>query len=205
MPTLSKTTLSKSSRAEQWAGRICTQLGKSVESIIEVGRLLVKAKADLAHGEWGRLFEDELVPFSINTAQRLMAVSQHPVLSNTAHGQHLPSSWRTLYELTKVEPQTLTNALKDGVIAPDMERRAVRALMPAALPSEPHAFHWLTAIGDLRARVERVINAWPDDARRLAPKALRDLAEILERECADASGGHWRDDSDTIAGQVIPG
>jgi len=123
-------TLTKLPRAEQWADRICTQLGKSVEAIIEVGRLLVKAKADLAHGEWGRLFQDELVPFTINTAQRLMVISQHPTLSNTAHAQYLPPSWTSLYELTKVEPKRLTAAFKDGIITPDMKRRDVTALLP---------------------------------------------------------------------------
>ena len=50
----------------------------------------MKAKADLPHGEWGLLFERELVPFGRTTAARLMAIAEHPVLSNVAHVQHLP-------------------------------------------------------------------------------------------------------------------
>ncbi len=122
--------LVKLPRAEQWAARISTQLGKTVESIIEVGRLLVKAKADLAHGEWGRLFDKELLPFSRETAFRLMKVSQHQILSNVTHAQHLPPRWDSLYELTKVEPKRLTAAFKDGTITPDMKRRDVKALLP---------------------------------------------------------------------------
>ena len=38
--------------AEQLAERITVQLGKTVEAIIEVGRLLIKAKADMPHGEF---------------------------------------------------------------------------------------------------------------------------------------------------------
>lgn len=124
-----KNTLTKLPRAEQWATEICAQLRKSVESIIDVGRLLVKAKADLAHGEWVRMFEDSLVPFTVNTAQRLMKVAEHPQISNAAHAQYLPPSWYSLYELTKVEPQRLTAAFKDGIITPDMERRDVSALL----------------------------------------------------------------------------
>jgi hypothetical protein len=122
--------VSKLPRAEQWADRICTQLGKSVESIIEVGRLLVKAKADLEHGEWGRLFSDDLLPFSHQTANKLMAVASNSLLSNPAHVRNLPPHWGTLYELTKAEPATLKNAFKDGVITPDMPRKAVKALLP---------------------------------------------------------------------------
>ncbi len=39
------------------------RFGKSVASIIEVGRLLVKAKADLEHGEWGRVEHSRLIAF----------------------------------------------------------------------------------------------------------------------------------------------
>lgn len=129
------TSLAKQPRAEQWADRICAQLGKSVEAIIETGRLLVKAKTDLVHGEWGRLFADNLLPFSQQTANKFMAISENQLLSNPAHGRNLPATWTTLYELTKAEPTTLKNALRDGVITPDMPRSAVAELLapkPAA-------------------------------------------------------------------------
>ncbi len=131
--------LSKQPRAEKWADEICTQLGKSVESIISVGRLLTKAKMDLAHGEWGRLFHDQLIPFSQDTAQRLMTIAANPDLSNTANARHLPPSWTSLFELTKLEPDTLHNALKDRVITPDMKRSDVAALLPAKPRAERSA------------------------------------------------------------------
>jgi len=121
--------LSKMPKAEQWAAQICTQLGKSVESILEIGRLLEKAKADLVHGEWGRMFTDGLVPFSQQTANKLMAIAADLVLSNPAHVRSLPPAWGTLYELSKVPDNTLKNALRDGVITPDMPRRAVQDLV----------------------------------------------------------------------------
>jgi len=116
--------------AEQWASRICTQMGKSVESILDIGRLLIKAKSELAHGEWGRMFDDQLIPFGVRTAEMLMSVALHPVLSNTKHVSHLPASWGTLYALTQVPDVALRNALRDGVITPDMERKAVQELVP---------------------------------------------------------------------------
>ena len=127
-------TIEKTSHTKQWADRIRTQLGKSVESILEVGRLLIKAKADLPHGEWGRMFEDGLVPFSQQTANKLMTIAEHPLLSNHAHGRDLPPSWTTLYELTKVPERALKNALKDGAITADMPRKDVAALMPKSKP-----------------------------------------------------------------------
>ena len=119
-------------RAEQWANQICAQLSKSAEAIIATGRLFLKAKADLHHGEWGRLFVDKLVPLSESTAFRFMAVASHSVISNPAHAHDLPPSWMTLYELTKVPDKALDNAFRDGLITPSMERKEVKALMPVA-------------------------------------------------------------------------
>ena len=103
-----------------WAKRICIQAGKTVESIIEIGRLFAKAKADLPYGEWGRLFEGGLVPFSIDSAQRLMAIADHPQIANTSTSRYLPPAWTTLYELTRVEPKRLTAAFAEGLVNPDM-------------------------------------------------------------------------------------
>ena len=36
-----------------------------------------------------------------------LAKAQHPLLSNANHGSHLPPSWRTLYEISKLSPEVL--------------------------------------------------------------------------------------------------
>ena len=66
-------------------------------------------------GAFGRMIESAL-PFSANTAQRLMAVASDSRLSNPAHGQHLPASWRTLYEITKLSDEEFTDAIEKRVI-----------------------------------------------------------------------------------------
>ena len=43
-------------------------------------------------------------------------------------------------------------------------------------PEDHVPFHWMNAVGDLR----KLIDKWPEDARALAPKVLRELADILE-------------------------
>jgi hypothetical protein len=40
------------------------------------------------------------------TAQRLMKITRHSILANGAHGHLLPPSWRTLYEMTKLDQRT---------------------------------------------------------------------------------------------------
>jgi hypothetical protein len=49
----------------------------------------------------------DALPFNERTAQRLMKISEHPVLTNTTHESHLPTSWTTLYEPSKASPALL--------------------------------------------------------------------------------------------------
>jgi Protein of unknown function (DUF3102) len=183
--------LTKLPRAEQWADRICGQIGKTVESIIEVGRLLVKAKKDLPHGEWGRMFDEQLVTFGVRTAERLMTIAKHPVLSNTTHASYLPPSWTTIYDLTKVEPKRLNAAFKDGLIVPDMPRKAVKALLPSAGTKQlrrtksnatPIEDGYRTAGSRLYARIARMLS---DDFDTLSSDDQAFVVNMLEQTLSE--------------------
>jgi hypothetical protein len=104
-----------------------------VAGAIETGRQFLAAKRELKR-EFLTLFAAhpraiaDPVQCTARTAQRLMAIAQHDVLTNATHGSHLPPSWRTLYELTKLDRKVLERALEDGAITPAMERRDVAGL-----------------------------------------------------------------------------
>ena len=121
-------------QGQAYADRIRVALGRSVEAILEVGRALLAAKAALDHGTWERLFTghaeaiERPVPFSIRSAQRFMAIAEHPILSQATHVSSLPPAWGTLYELTRVPPPVLRRALDVGWIRPDMERAEATTL-----------------------------------------------------------------------------
>jgi hypothetical protein len=108
-----------------WAELITEAWQKSVVAIIETGSLLAEAKAALPHGKFLQMVERDL-PFEARTAQMLMAIAANPWIAN--HGTHLPASWRTLYELSRVEPALLDEALRSGAIKPDMKRREIKRL-----------------------------------------------------------------------------
>jgi hypothetical protein len=171
--------LANMTRAEDFAFEIGYELQETVKNIISVGRLLRRAKTQLGRGEWGRLFAEKMVPFTISTAQRLMKIAAHPELSNPAHVQYLPSSWWTLYELTKVEPETLSAAFNAKLISPTMERQHVKALLPAPV-STRKGFDQVIAVERLRSAIERSIQSWPLESRHLVAQALRGLAKLLD-------------------------
>jgi hypothetical protein len=74
-----------------------------------------------------------------STAQRLMKIAEHPVLSKAAHAQLLPPSWYTLYELTKVPDDILEAKIKDGKINPQMERKDIQSLLIKEAEEEEEA------------------------------------------------------------------
>ena len=115
--------------ARDFASAIAQRWQDSVVAIIDVGKLLLGAKESLPHGEFGPMIESAKVPFTWNTAHRLMAIANHSILANCAHGHNLPSSWRTVYELTKVPGETLKVWLGDGTIHAEIQRSEVAKLL----------------------------------------------------------------------------
>jgi hypothetical protein len=106
-----------------FAERIIAAWQKTLEGIFETGEALIAAKQEL-RGEFLAMVERDL-PFSADTAQRLMAVARDQRLQkirNTAHGRSLPVSWRTLFELTRWSDEDLDQGLASGRIHAGMRR-----------------------------------------------------------------------------------
>ena len=91
----------------------------SVWAIVEVGELLVQAKAALEHGEFLKMVEEEL-PFTDRAARYPMLIGKHPVISNRKHASVLPSSWYTLGVLAQLSESQFLEQLEAGVIHPEM-------------------------------------------------------------------------------------
>lgn len=116
---------------EAWALRINSAWRRSLESVIETGRLLIDAKANLVErGQWQRMVGD-LLDFSPDTAQRLMAIARDNRLTDAAHVRFLPRSYSTLHELTKLSDEQFQRGLAEKIICPDMERKDVEILRPS--------------------------------------------------------------------------
>jgi hypothetical protein len=113
--------------------RIAAAWQHTVCNVIETGRLLIEAKDDIGFGGFQEMIRRAELPFGPRTAQRLMQIAEDRVLSNTTHASYLPASWMTLYELAKLPKHglDLEVLIEEGTIHPKMERKDVRALLPA--------------------------------------------------------------------------
>ena len=130
---------------DEWAKRIRGSWNKAVESIIETGRLLLRAKEELGHGKFGEMIDGEL-PFGRRTAQCLMAIASHPVLSNPQYVAYLPPSWGTLYDLTALPADRLVDLIEETEVTPDLQRHEVKVLGVDHLERVPGAFNTLFAL-----------------------------------------------------------
>ena len=109
-----------------WVGRINAAWRQSVAAIIETGKLLAAAKRALPPGDFGAMIKSDLL-VGPRTVRMLMAVAADQRLRN--HGSGLPSSWRTLYELTRLDDDAFAAAANTGTINAEMQRKDVAAFL----------------------------------------------------------------------------
>jgi len=74
-----------------WITRIRAALQKTVEGVLEVGRLLIEAKIALPTGSFLKMIDHEL-PFKPRLAQLYMEVARNPRFADTQNFAHLPPS-----------------------------------------------------------------------------------------------------------------
>src|SRR5262249_19192131 len=110
----------------EWAEIIRGHLFRAVEGIIVAGEHLQQAKHQLGHGRFLPLLKS--IGLHERTAQRLMKIASNVVLANPTHGSRLPTSMRTLYELSTLPPKLLEARIIDGTVTPDFERKDVERL-----------------------------------------------------------------------------
>jgi hypothetical protein len=157
---------------QRWAAAINASWQKGVESVVETGRLLIEAKECIDHGEFAAMVQLRL-SFNPSTAQRLMRIAEHPILSNAAHGPHLPPSWRTLYELAKVPDPILQTAIADGTVNPKMERKDVAVINPNKSKREKRR-------DDVTKHIEALARALENKTRQEKAEAINTLRDRID-------------------------
>jgi hypothetical protein len=116
-------------RVERWRKAIITSWQRQVGAVVATGRLLIRAHDDLinVYGAWSSMVRNDL-PFSHATAQKLMAIARHPILAGYSHGNRLPASWTTLYQLSRFDSPTLEQLITSGEVNARTERSDVERM-----------------------------------------------------------------------------
>lgn len=109
---------------KDWADYVMDAHGKTVGGIVLTGKRLCDAKKALEYGRWEEFCD--MLPFTNKTALRHMIISKDRWIANSTISHHLPSSWTTLYELTKLSEARRHELLHQERITPELKGRHVK-------------------------------------------------------------------------------
>jgi len=125
---------------EEWAESIRSDLAAGAAHYISAGRKLIEAKKVLKKhgGSFINLVEVKL-GWNLDTAERWMEIARNPVLADPATLRNLPTSWTTLYALSRLPRNVLEQCIKDGTIHPQLTCKAATALAKKARGSNSDA------------------------------------------------------------------
>lgn len=118
----------------QWAAT-CDRWSKTVESAVESGHILLRAKRTLPTRTFETFIKSDL-PVSVRKAQKLMRIAGSRSLSDASNWTHLPPSWTTLYMLAELKEDVLVQAFRDSKITPEMKGEDVRQLAGKVMPAK---------------------------------------------------------------------
>ncbi len=120
-------------RVKEFTKRFHAGWKKTAEGYMEAAQALLDAKAELKHGDFGKMVKRELglkPKSAMRTAQMLMEVAANPVLKAKKFSPLLPRNWTTAHKLTGISDVVLLEKLfTDGIIQSDMLGHEADALV----------------------------------------------------------------------------
>ena len=109
---------------DDYVEAIGTLWGRAQSAFLEIGKLLLKAKETLPHGEYTVAVEARL-PFSGRTAYQLREATRWALEMDKRRAitlDRLPGSYSIIYLLSTLDPPTLEAAENEGLVRPDLRR-----------------------------------------------------------------------------------
>src|SRR3954463_8408169 len=110
--------------AEDYVATISHLWRQAQGTFLEIGKLLIRAKDMLAHGEYTEAVEARL-PFAGRTAYQLREAARWAIEMDkrrTITLDRLPGSYSTIYLLSTLDPSTLKAAEAEGIVRPELRR-----------------------------------------------------------------------------------
>jgi hypothetical protein len=117
--------LTLTKQAERFRTKIIAAWNKSVDGIFEIGDLLIAARAKLTDLEFETLRNQ--LPFQPDVARRLEKIASDKRLREPEIKKLLPPHWGTIEQISFCTDDELQDAVKSGVIKPEVQRKSVTA------------------------------------------------------------------------------
>jgi hypothetical protein len=195
----------------QWVDVIRGFERKTAQSLIELGRALQRAKADIPHGEFTKMLRDDL-RMDVRFARALMRIGRSARFSKGSKFALLPPTLSALAVLAKSSEEDFKAAIASGAINPDMTARQAKRIKFTIVTEEPRTYRVpvyrvpepetpTTRIPVYRERVEPEVPASfapPVHVEPDEPSPTDDLVEAIDRVLELAA-------SDAVLAEIEPG
>jgi hypothetical protein len=109
---------------EEYVDAISRLWSRAQTAFLDIGRLLIRAKETLPHGEYSTSVEERL-PFAARTAYQLREAARWALEMDrrqTITLDALPGSYSTIYLLSTLDPPALEQAQREGLVRPELRR-----------------------------------------------------------------------------------
>jgi hypothetical protein len=117
-------------KINKYKNKISKNWNESRQSIIDVGTTLYEAKVNSEKNKgfnnksWKILVNDEL-PFTVRTANRLIAIANCEWITSGKYNNKLPVSWGTLYEISTLTKEQFEEGIKTEKITWNTTRKNI--------------------------------------------------------------------------------
>lgn len=128
---------------EEYVAAISLLWAGAQSAFLDIGRLLIRAKETLPHGEYTAAIEGRL-PFAARTAYQLREAARWALEMDrrqTITLDALPGSYSTIYLLSTLDPPTLEQAQNEGLVRPDLRRSELIAWRRNRVGQPHHSLH----------------------------------------------------------------
>jgi hypothetical protein len=159
------TTIMVNDPAAKFTARLNACLGKNVETTFEMGKIITEAKDELEYGKFGDWERAQKI--GEKKSRMLRAIWEDKRLQEPEILPVLPPGWTTLFELTKLDDETLSGLVADGVIKPAMTGADVAEAVEARRSRVVNK-----QVEDL---AENLRHQAPDEQTRIQTKLMRAL------------------------------
>jgi hypothetical protein len=123
----------------QWVDVIRGFERKTAQALIELGRALQRAKADIQHGEFTKMLRDDL-RMDVRFARALMVIGRSARFSKGTKFALLPPTLSALAVLAKSSEEDFKAAIASGAINPDMTAKQARRVKFTIVTEEPRTY-----------------------------------------------------------------
>lgn len=178
-----------------WTNRINAHLRVGVAALVAAGRELINAKAALKHGGFKKLLNSGELHVDVRTAQMLMRIAQHKVLSNTSNYSLLPPVIGSLNALACIKEDTLQQAITAGQVTASMTIINAKALVKSltaenvskdsdSCSNSSAAFNFDSTLRKITKRLDQEIQQCP---AHLFPELIQRLSAYLQTLCSQSN------------------